>query len=158
MRHTGPSLSPFNAWVLVKSLETLSLRVEKETAAAVEIGSRLGDHSQVRRVWHPGLESHPQYELAARQMKGGGTVVTFEIEGGRDEAFRLLNALEIIDISNNLGDSKSLVTHPATTTHKRIGAEARQRIGITDGVVRVSIGLEAVDDLWEDLERGLAAV
>ena len=158
MRHTGPSLSPFNAWVLVKSLETLSLRVERETAAAVDLAGRLESHPSVRRVWHPGLASHPQHELASRQMKGGGTVITFEIDGGREEAFRLLNALEVIDISNNLGDAKSLVTHPATTTHKRIGAEARRAIGITDGVVRVSVGLEAVEDLWEDLEKGLAAI
>ena len=158
MRHTGPSLSPFNAWVLVKSLETLSLRVERETAAAVDLAGRLESHPSVRRVWHPGLTSHPQHELASRQMKGGGTVITFEIDGGRDEAFRLLNALEVIDISNNLGDAKSLVTHPATTTHKRIGADARRAIGITDGVVRVSVGLEAVEDLWEDLEKGLAAI
>jgi O-succinylhomoserine sulfhydrylase len=158
MRHTGPSLSPFNAWVLVKSLETLTLRVEKESENALSIGRTLESHDRVRRVWHPGLPSHPQYELATRQMKGGGTVVTFEIDGGRDEAFRVLNALEVIDISNNLGDAKSLITHPATTTHMRIGPEARARIGISDGVIRLSVGLEALDDLVEDLERGLAAI
>ena len=158
MRHTGPSLSPFNAWVLVKSLETLSLRVEKEGANALQLGEWLEDQGRVRRVLYPGLPSHPQYELASRQMKGGGTVVTFEIDGGRDEAFRLLNALEVIDISNNLGDAKSLVTHPATTTHKRIGPEARAGMGITDGVVRISVGLEDVQDLIEDVERALAAV
>ena len=158
MRHTGPSLSPFNAWVLVKSLETLNLRVDKEMSNALEIGRWLEGHDRVRQVWHPGLPSHPQHELAMRQMKGGGTVVTFEIEGGRDEAFRALNAMEVIDISNNLGDAKSLVTHPATTTHMRIGPEARARIGITDGVIRLSVGLEDVDDLRDDVERALAAI
>lgn len=158
MRHTGPSLSPFNAWVLVKSLETLSLRVEKEQANALDLGKSLEAHSRIRHIWYPGLPSHPQYELASRQMKGGGTVVTFEIDGGRDEAFRVLNALELIDISNNLGDAKSMVTHPATTTHRRIGPEARAQIGITDGVIRLSVGLEDVDDLAADLERGLAAI
>jgi O-succinylhomoserine sulfhydrylase len=158
MRHTGPSLSPFNAWVLVKSLETLSLRVEKETENATTVARSLEAHGRIRQVWYPGLASHPQYDLASRQMKGGGTVVTFEIDGGRDEAFRVLNGLEIIDISNNLGDAKSLITHPATTTHKRIGPEARARIGITDGVIRLSVGLEDVEDLLEDLERGLGAI
>jgi O-succinylhomoserine sulfhydrylase len=158
MRHTGPSLSPFNAWVLVKSLETLALRVEHETANALRLGTWLENHGRVRNVWYPGLPSHPQYELADRQMKGGGTVVTFEIDGGRDEAFRVLNALKVVDISNNLGDAKSMVTHPATTTHKRIGPEARQRIGITDGVIRISVGLEDVGDLTEDLDRALGAI
>ena len=158
MRHTGPSLSPFNAWVLVKSLETLNLRVDKEMANALEIGRWLEGHDRVRQVWHPGLSSHPQHELAMRQMKGGGTIVTFEIEGGRDEAFRAMNAMEVIDISNNLGDAKSLVTHPATTTHKRIGPEARARIGITDGVIRLSVGLEDVDDLRDDLAKALGAI
>lgn len=158
MRHAGPSLSPFNAWVLVKSLETLSLRVEKETENAMRIGRWLEAHDRVRQVWYPGLPSHPQYQLARRQMKGGGTVVTFEIDGGKDEAFRVLNALKVIDISNNLGDAKSLVTHPATTTHRRLGPEARARIGITDGVIRLSVGLEAVEDLIDDVDQALAAI
>jgi O-succinylhomoserine sulfhydrylase len=158
MRHTGPSLSPFNAWVLVKSMETLSLRVEKEGAGALELAGWLQTQNKVRNVWYPGLSSHPQYELASRQMTGGGTVVTFEIAGGRDEAFRTLNALQVADISNNLGDAKSLVTHPATTTHRRIGPEARERIGITDGVIRLSVGLEDIEDLRDDLARGLAAI
>ncbi len=158
MRHTGPSLSPFNAWVLVKSLETLSLRVEKETENATRIGKWLETHDRVRHVWYPGLASHPQYRLARRQMKGGGTVVTFEVDGGKDEAFRVLNALKVIDISNNLGDAKSLVTHPATTTHRRLGPEGRARIGITDGVIRLSVGLEAVEDLIDDVDRALAAI
>jgi O-succinylhomoserine sulfhydrylase len=142
MRHTGPSLSPFNAWVLVKSLETLALRVERQTDHAGRIAAWLEGQPSVRRVWYAGLPSHPQADLAARQMRGGGTVVTFEVEGGKAGAFALLNGLEVIDISNNLGDTKSLVTHPASTT---------------DGVVRISVGLEDVADLIEDLERALGS-
>jgi O-succinylhomoserine sulfhydrylase len=155
MRHTGPSMSPFNAWVLVKGLETMSLRVERMAASALEVARTLEAHPRVRRVVHPFLESHPQHELAKRQMLAGGTVVTFEIDGGKDEAFAVMNALEIIDISNNLGDSKSLITHPATTTHRRLAPEARAAVGITDGVLRVSVGLEDVRDLVDDLTRAL---
>ncbi|EWT01733.1 O-succinylhomoserine sulfhydrylase [Intrasporangium oryzae NRRL B-24470] len=155
MRHTGPSMSPFNAWVLVKGLETMSLRVERMAASALEVARTLEAHPRVRRVVHPFLESHPQHELAKRQMLAGGTVVTFEIDGGKDEAFALMNALQVIDISNNLGDSKSLITHPATTTHRRLAPEARAAVGITDGVLRVSVGLEDVRDLIDDLTRAL---
>lgn len=155
MRHTGPSLSPFNAWVLVKGLETMAMRVRHQGASALTVAAALEAHPAVTRVLFPGLPSHPQYELAKQQMSGGGTVVTFEIDGGRDEAFRALNALQIIDISNNLGDSKSLVTHPATTTHRRLGPEGRARAGITDGVIRVSVGLEDVADLVGDLTSSL---
>lgn len=158
MRHTGPALSPFNAWVLLKGLETMALRVEKMTANALAVATALSAHPRVRRVVYPMLESHPQYELALRQMAGGGTVVTFEIDGGKAEAFAFLNALSIIDISNNLGDSKSMATHPATTTHRRLSAEARAAVGITDGVVRVSIGLESVDDLVADLQTALDGI
>ena len=157
MRHTGPSMSPFNAWVLLKGLETLRLRVERMAASALEIARTLEAHPRVSRVVYPWLESHPQHELARAQMLGGGTVVTFEVAGGKDEAFALMNALEVIDISNNLGDSKSLITHPATTTHRRLGEEARRRIGITDGVLRVSVGLEDVRDLVDDLVQALQA-
>ncbi len=157
MRHTGPSLSPFNAWVLVKALETLALRVGHQSRSALQLAEWLEGHPAVRQVWYPALPSHPQAELAGRQMGGGGTVVTFEVAGGRAEAFGVLNRVELIDISNNLGDSKSLITHPATTTHRRIGPEGRARMGITDGVVRVSVGLEDVDDLIEDLDRALEA-
>ena len=157
MRHTGPSMSPFNAWVLLKGLETLRLRVERMADSALELARVLEAHPKVTRVVHPWLESHPQHELARAQMGGGGTVVTFEVEGGKDAAFRLMNALQVIDISNNLGDAKSLITHPATTTHRRLGEEARLRVGITDGVLRVSVGLEDVRDLVEDLERALSA-
>src|SRR6476661_8902010 len=156
MRHTGPAMSPFSAWVLVKGLETLSLRVDKQVANALQIARALEGHPNVTRVLYPWLESHPQHELARRQMLGGGTVVTFELAGGgKAEAFALMNALQVIDISNNLGDSKSLITHPATTTHRRLGEEARLKVGITDGVLRVSVGLEDVRDLVDDLRRAL---
>jgi O-succinylhomoserine sulfhydrylase len=148
-------MSPFNAWVLLKGLETLSLRVERMATSALELARALEAHPKVSRVIYPWLESHPQYDLAKKQMYGGGTVVTFERVGGKDEAFKVMNALEIIDISNNLGDAKSMITHPATTTHRRLGPEARLAVGITDGVLRVSVGLEDVRDLIEDLERAL---
>lgn len=156
MRHTGPSMSPFNAWVILKSLETLTLRVEKQSGNALAIAGLLESHSRIRRVVYPGLASHPQHAQANRQMKLGGTVVTFEIDGGAPEAFAMLNRLELIDISNNLGDAKSLVTHPATTTHRRLGAEVRAAMGITDAVIRISVGLEDVDDLRRDIEQALA--
>ena len=156
MRHTGPAMSPFNAWVLLKGLETLSLRVEKQAAATLQLARALEANPKVSRVVYPWLESHPQHDLAKAQMYGGGTVVTFEVEGGKDAAFALMNALQVIDISNNLGDSKSLITHPATTTHRRLSEEARQAVGITGGVLRVSVGLEDVRDLIEDLQRALA--
>jgi O-succinylhomoserine sulfhydrylase len=157
MRHTGPSMSPFNAWVLVKGLETLSLRVEKQAANALAVAEALEGHPKVTKVLYPWLPSFPQAELAHRQMLGGGTVVTFELDGGKAEAFALLNALRVIDISNNLGDAKSMVTHPATTTHRRLTPEARAAVGITDGTVRISVGLEDVQDVIEDLQRGLSA-
>ena len=155
MRHTGPSMSPFNAWVLLKGLETLSLRVERMSTSALVVARALEAHPKISRVLYAWLESHPQHELARRQMYGGGTVVTFEMTGGKDEAFRMMNALEVVDISNNLGDAKSMITHPATTTHRRLSPEARLAVGITDGVCRVSVGLEDVRDLVEDLERAL---
>jgi O-succinylhomoserine sulfhydrylase len=155
MRHTGPSMSPFNAWVLLKGLETLSLRVERMSSSALVVARALEAHPKISRVLYPWLESHPQHQLAKTQMYGGGTVVTFELNGGKDEAFRVMNALEVVDISNNLGDAKSMITHPATTTHRRLSPEARQAVGITDGVCRVSVGLEDVRDLVEDLERAL---
>jgi O-succinylhomoserine sulfhydrylase len=157
MRHTGPAMSPFNAWVLLKGVETLSLRVEKQAAAALELARALEASPNISRVVYPWLESHPQHELAKAQMYGGGTVVTFEVAGGKAAAFALMNALQVIDISNNLGDSKSLITHPATTTHRRMGEQARLAVGITDGVLRVSVGLEDVRDLVEDLQRALTA-
>jgi O-succinylhomoserine sulfhydrylase len=157
MRHTGPSMSPFNAWVLVKGLETMSLRVEKQAASAYAVAEHLAAHPRVRTVIYPFLDSHPQYDLAKRQMLGGGTVVTFAIDGGRDEAFRVMNALRVVDISNNLGDAKSMVTHPTTTTHRRLTEEARRAVGITPGTIRISVGLEDVRDLVDDLDRALAS-
>ncbi|MDQ6714903.1 MAG: O-succinylhomoserine sulfhydrylase [Actinomycetota bacterium] len=155
MRHTGPAMSPFNAWTLVKGLETLSLRVERQAANALTFARALERHPAVTRVVYPWLESHPQHELARPQMTGGGTVVTFFVDGGKDEAFAVMNALEVVDISNNLGDAKSMVTHPATTTHRRLAPEARAAIGITDGTIRISIGLEDVQDLVDDVTGAL---
>src|SRR5580693_6478400 len=155
-RHTGPSLSPFNAWLLLKGLETLELRVERQCRTAAAIARFLEAHPKVGRVIYPGLPSHPQYALAQRQMKAGGTVVAFDIAGDKEACFRFLDALRLVDISNNLGDSKSLVTHPATTTHSRLKPEERAELGIGDGLVRLSAGLEAEADLLADIERALA--
>ena len=156
-RHTGPSMSPFNAWVMVKALETLNLRVERHCANAREIAVFLEGQPAVRKVLYPGLESHPQADLARAQMRDGGSVIAFEVDGGKARAFRILNALRLIDISNNLGDSKSLTTHPATTTHQRLKPEDREDQGITEGLVRLSVGLEDAEDLKEDLAQALGA-
>lgn len=155
IRHTGPALSPFNAWVLVKALETLNLRVHQQAAGALAIATELEAQPLISRVLYPGLPSHPQYELAQRQMAAGGTTVTFELAGTRADAFQFLDSLQLIDISNNLGDSKSLITHPASTTHHRLGPEKRAEMGITDQTIRLSVGLEDVDDLLADLRRTL---
>ena len=155
IRHTGPSLSPFNAWVLLKGLETMDLRVRAMADASLTLARALQEHPRVTHVVHPWLPEHPQHELARRQMTGGGTVVTFAIEGGKAEAFAVMNALRLLDISNNLGDSKSLITHPATTTHRRMGQEARAAIGITDATLRISVGLEGVEDLIADVVGAL---
>ena len=157
MRHTGPSLSPFNAWVLLKGLETLELRVRQHCVNSRDVAEFLSARNDVGRVLYPALPSHPQHELAMAQMSDGGNLVSFDIEGGREGAFRFLDALELIDISNNLGDAKSLITHPATTTHQRLEPEERARMGITDGLVRLSVGLEDPEDVKEDLDRALAA-
>lgn len=156
MRHTGPSMSPFNAWVMLKGLETLDLRVARMTQSALAVAQALGGMPHVSRVIYPWLVSHPQHELARRQMEGGGTVVTFTVEGGKAEAFAVMNALELVDISNNLGDAKSLSTHPATTTHRRLSPEDRAAVGITDGTIRLSVGLEGADDLVADLTQAIA--
>jgi O-succinylhomoserine sulfhydrylase len=156
MRNTGPSLSPFNAWILMKGLETLRMRVLHATASAEQIAGWLEQHPRVTWVRYPWLHSHPQHDLARRQMSGGGTVVTFEVDGGKEAAFAVLDRLGLVDISNNLGDTKSLITHPATTTHHRMGPEGRAQVGITDGLVRLSVGLEDVEDLLTDLDRALA--
>ncbi len=158
VRNTGPTLSAFNAWLLLKGLETLKLRVDAATRNAEAVADFLAARSEVSRVWYPTRKDHPQHALAARQMSGGGTMVTFEVRGGKAGAFRAMNGFRLIALSNNLGDSKSLATHPATTTHMRIGPEERARQGITDGAIRLSVGLEDVEDLTEDLARGLAEV
>jgi O-succinylhomoserine sulfhydrylase len=158
IRNTGPSLAPFNAWVLLKSLDTLALRVEAGCIRAEAVAAFIGQHHATNRVLYPSRPDHPQHALAMSQMSGGGTVVTFELVGGKSAAFAFMNALRLITISNNLGDSKSLATHPATTTHMRIGAEERQRLGISDGVIRLSVGLEDTADLCADLARGFDAV
>jgi O-succinylhomoserine sulfhydrylase len=159
MRHTGPSMSPFNAWVLLKGLETMRLRVEHQCGVALRLARWLEERDGVRFVRYPHLPSHPQYDLAKRQMSGGGSVVTFELDtapaAAKPAAFALLDALRVVDISNNLGDAKSLVTHPATTTHRRLAPEARAAAGITDGVVRLSVGLEDPEDLLEDLDQAI---
>ena len=157
LRHTGPALSPFNAWLLLKGLETLELRLGRHCDNALAIARHLESRRELGRVLYPGLPSHPQHQLAMRQMSAGGSIVSLELPNGRDSAFRFLNALQIIDISNNLGDTKSLATHPATTTHQRLGIEERAQLGIGDGLVRLSVGLEDVDDLKSDLDQALAA-
>lgn len=157
IRNTGPALSPFNAWVLLKGMETLALRVAAASAAAVRIADFLAGRTEVERVWYPFRADHPQERLAKAQMTGGGTVVSFAVGGGRAEAFAALDALRLIAISNNLGDTKSLATHPATTTHMRIGEAERARLGITDSVIRLSVGLEDPADLEADLGQALAA-
>lgn len=156
LRMTGPSISPFNAWVLLKGLETLPLRVERQTATAGYLADALHDHPKLERLTYPGRADHPQAALIRRQMSGGSTMVALEVKGGKDAAFRFLNALTLIRISNNLGDAKSLVTHPATTTHQRFTPEQRAQMGIRDGLVRLSVGLEHRDDLLADLTGALA--
>ncbi|EHI12410.1 O-succinylhomoserine sulfhydrylase [Mycolicibacterium thermoresistibile] len=160
MRHTGPAISAFNAWIMLKGLETLAVRVNHSNASAHRIAEFLEGHPAVRWVRYPFLESHPQYDLAKRQMRGGGTVITFELDappdGGKQRAFEVLDKLRLIDISNNLGDAKSLITHPATTTHRAMGAEGRAAIGLGDAVVRISVGLEDTEDLIADLDRALS--
>ena len=151
LRQTGPSLSPFNAWLLLKGLETLPVRVERQAANAAELADRLAGHRKIKRVLYPGRADHPQAEIAQKQMTSGSTMVSFEVKGGRKAAFAVENALSVIGISNNLGDAKSLITHPSTTTHQRLSEEARLELGITQGLLRLSVGLEDVEDLCEDL-------
>src|SRR5215468_2504700 len=155
MRQTGPSLSPFNAWVLLKGLETLSVRVRAQTENAAKVADALARHPKISRLVYPGREDHPQAALVKKQLRGGSTLVGFEVKGGKAGAFRCLNALKLARISNNLGDAKSLVTHPATTTHQRLKPEARAELGISEGFIRFSAGLEHADDLIEDLYAAL---
>jgi O-succinylhomoserine sulfhydrylase len=155
LRHTGPSLSPFNAWTLVKGLETLRLRVDASCATALTLATKLGDHPALQTVLYPGHPSHPQFDLAMSQMSAGGTVVALTIDGDKERTFRFLDGLNLFDISNNLGDSKSLATHPATTTHRRLGPEGRALVGIGESMVRLSIGLEDPEELLADIRNSL---
>ncbi|MDD9716340.1 O-succinylhomoserine sulfhydrylase [Dinoroseobacter sp. PD6] len=158
LKHTGGSLSPFNAWVMLKAMETLDLRVRAQAETALNLAEMLEGDAALEKVIFPHLPSHPQYDLARAQMAAGGTVLALDIKGGKDGAFRFLNALEIVTISNNLGDAKSIATHPATTTHQRLTPEQRAGLGITDGLIRLSVGLEDAGDLLRDLQTALAAV
>jgi O-succinylhomoserine sulfhydrylase len=157
IRQTGPSMSPFNAWVLLKGLETLAVRVRQQTDTAAVVADKLAGHPKISRMLYPGRADHPQAEIARKQMRAGSTLVAFEIKGGKAAAFRFQDALKLVRISNNLGDAKSLITHPATTTHQRLKPQARADLGITDGLVRFSAGLEHPDDLLEDLLAALEA-
>ena len=157
LRTAGPTLSPFNAWVILKGLETLSIRMEAQSARALEIARRLEAHPQVARVFYPGLPSHPQHALAMRQQSAGGAIVSFEVKGGRTEAWRVVDGCQLLSITANLGDVKTTITHPASTTHGRISAEARAAAGITEGLLRIAVGLESVDDIEADLKNGLDA-
>ena len=158
IRQTGPSLSPFNAWVLLKGLETLAVRVRRQTDTAATVAVALSEHPKVSRLIYPGRPDHPQAEIVRRQMQGGSTLVAFEVKGGKRGAFRFQDALKLVRISNNLGDAKSLITHPATTTHQRLSPAQRAELGISDGLVRVSVGLEDPDDIVEDVLGALQAV
>ena len=157
VRHTGPTLSPFNAWILTKALETLDIRVRQQAANAIEAADFLSKQSSVRKVIFPGLPDHPQFRLVEQQMSGPGTIVAVELEGDQARAFRFINSLQMIDISNNLGDAKSMVTHPASTTHQRLNDRERAELGINENLVRLSIGLEDVEDIKDDLAQALKA-
>ncbi|TVR80008.1 MAG: O-succinylhomoserine sulfhydrylase [Rhodospirillales bacterium] len=158
LRNTGPAMSPFNAWLLLKGLETLELRVTRHGENAAAVAADLAARDDLTRVLYPGLSTHPQHDLAMRQMRTGSSIVAFELPGGKSAAYRFLNALALLDISNNLGDAKSLATHPATTTHQRLSPEERAAMGINDGLVRLSIGLEDVDDIKDDIRQALAKI
>jgi O-succinylhomoserine sulfhydrylase len=157
LRTAGPTLSPFNAWVVLKGLETLELRMRAQSAAALELAAWLQSHPKVTRVYYPGLPSHPQHELARRQQRAAGAVLSFEVKGGREAAWRVLDSTRLVSLTANLGDVKTTIVHPASTTHGRISPEARAAAGITEGLIRLAIGLEAVADLKDDLKRGLEA-
>lgn len=157
-RHTGPSLSPFNAWTLLKGLETLPLRVRQQTENAGKIADFLANHPAIARVIYPGRADHPQADICAKQMKGGSTLVAMELKGGKQAAFAMQNKLEVVKLSNNLGDTKSLITHPATTTHKNLAEDARAELGIGPGVLRLSVGIEDAEDLIEDFDHALSGL
>ena len=158
LRTAGPTLSAFNAWVLLKGMETLKLRVDAQSASAAKVATWLEAHPKVARVFYPGLPSHPQYELAKTQQKSGGAIVSFEIKGARDQAWQVVDNCRLLSITANLGDTKTTITHPASTTHGRISPEARAAAGISEGLLRIAVGLEAVEDLVADLDRGLSLI
>ncbi|UCD69797.1 MAG: O-succinylhomoserine sulfhydrylase [Betaproteobacteria bacterium] len=158
LRSAGPTLSPFNAWVILKGLETLKLRMQAHSKSALDVARWLEQHPRVTRVYYPGLASHPQHDLAKRQQSTGGGIVSFEVDGGRDEAWKVIDATQMISITANLGDAKSTITHPASTTHGRLSPEVRESAGITEGLVRISVGLEAAEDITADLELGLSSI
>ncbi|MGD2138877.1 MAG: O-succinylhomoserine sulfhydrylase [Burkholderiales bacterium] len=158
LRGAGPALSPFNAWVILKGLETLKLRMQAHSQSALEIATWLEQHPRVARVYYPGLASHPQHALAMRQQSAGGGVVSFEVKGGREQAWQVIDATQMISITANLGDAKSTITHPASTTHGKLAPEVRQAAGISEGLLRLAVGLEGVEDLKADLDRGLAGI
>ena len=158
LRTAGPTLSAFNAWVLIKGLETLRIRIEAQSASALQLAQWLEGHPKMARVFYPGLPSHPQHELAKTQQKGGGAIVSFEVKGGREQAWQVVDNCRLLSITANLGDTKTTITHPASTTHGRITPEARAAAGISEGLLRVAVGLEAVEDLQVDLERGLSLI
>jgi len=158
LRTAGPTMSPFNAWIFLKGLETLSLRMNAHSSSALELARWLEAHPKIERVYYPGLESHPQHDLAKRQMKGFGGIVSFDVAGGKEAGWKVVDATEVISITANLGDTKTTITHPATTTHGRLTPEEREAAGISDGLIRVSVGLESINDIRADLERGLGQV
>ena len=151
-------MSPFNAWVVLKGLETLRIRMDAQCAAAAELAAWLEGHERVARVFYPGLESHPQHRLAQRQQRSGGAIVSFEVAGEREQAWQVVDHCRLLSITANLGDTRTTITHPASTTHHRIGPEARKEAGIGDGLLRVAVGLESIEDVKEDLARGLALI
>jgi O-succinylhomoserine sulfhydrylase len=158
LRTAGPTLSPFNAWVILKGMETLKIRMQAQSAAALDLARRLEAHPKVGRVFYPGLPSHPQHELAMRQQASGGAILSFEVKGGRVEAWRVVDNCKLLSITANLGDTKTTITHPASTTHGRISPEARAEAGISEGLLRVAVGLEAIEDIEADLRRGLQGI
>jgi O-succinylhomoserine sulfhydrylase len=158
MKHTGGALSPFNAWVMLNGLTTMDLRVRAQAASAQAIAEALQDHAKLSRVIYPGLSNHPQHAIAADQMTGFGTVLAFDVAGGKEAAFKMLNALQVAVISNNLGDARSIATHPATTTHQRLPDAQKAQLGITPGLVRFSVGLEDANDLIADLKQALSVI
>ncbi len=158
MRNTGPSMSPFNAWVLSKSLETLFIRMDKHAENAIQLATALQDHPQLNWVKYPFLPSHPQYDIAQKQMRNGGGIVTFDLKGGIESGRTFLNSLQMLSMTNNLGDSRSIASHPASTTHSKLSEAERNEVGITPGLIRISVGLEHVDDILSDMLQALESI